>query len=365
MALPTVLVAAMACGIGEIVVRYHERHRTMVPGTMPSLYYRQVRYGQALVRSYDYYGWAHTNPQGFRGVHPVTTEKPSGTIRIIAVGGSTTFDTQVSADSAAWPARLERLLNELLPGRRVEVINAGVAGYDMEHDLIRLETELYAYHPDLIILYQGHNDLDIGLRLAAGIVSVPDPQRPGEAAAVTPWTRWLEVHSLLYSKFQARFLAVRFGRLRSRPDKRAIGAPSLIEPGAQRFERALRNYFAVAHTLDIPVVVPEVVHVSGGATHEIDSSRVAEWRHLVPFAPTDSLLAGYVRYNSALRSVTSAYGVPFIPMLQLGIAGTAYYGFGDPIHFNDRGAERFARGLATQLVQRNLIPARSAARVPR
>ena len=94
-------------------------------------------------------------------------------------------------------------------------------------------------------------------------------------------------------------------------------------------------------------------------------SRVAEWRHLVPFAPTDSLLAGYVRYNSALRSVTSAYGVPFIPMLQLGIAGTAYYGFGDPIHFNDRGAERFARGLATQLVQRNLIPARSAARVPR
>jgi hypothetical protein len=43
-------------------------------------------------------------------------------------------------------------------------------------------------------------------------------------------------------------------------------------------------------------------------------------------------------------------------MLQLDIAGTNYYSFGDPIHFNDRGAERFARGLAEQLLARHLIP---------
>ena len=80
----------------------------------------------------------------------------------------------------------------------------------------------------------------------------------------------------------------------------------------------------------------------------------------MPFAPTDSLLAGYVRYNAALKSITSAYNIPFIPMLELGIAGTNYYSFGDPIHFNDRGAERFAKGLAEQLVQRHLIPGSGA-----
>src|SRR5438552_2682041 len=86
--LPTVLVAAALCGIGEIAVRYNERHRTTVPGTMPSLYYRQIPLGQALVRTYDYYGWVHTNAQGFRGARQVTTDKPAGTTRIIAVGGS-------------------------------------------------------------------------------------------------------------------------------------------------------------------------------------------------------------------------------------------------------------------------------------
>jgi lysophospholipase L1-like esterase len=328
---------------------------------MPTLYYRQVPLGHALVRDYDYYGWVHTNAQGFRGARRVTVDKPPRTTRIIAVGGSTTFDTEVSADSAAWPARLERILNELLPGSRVEVINAGVAGYGMEHDLIRLETELYAYHPDLIILYQGHNDLFYELRLAAGLDDMTDPQRPGEVATVTPWTRWVEVHSLLYTKLRERFLALRFARLGSRSVRRAtIGAPSLIEPGAQHFERRVRNYFAVARALGIPVVVPEVVQISGGDTHETDPWRIAEWRHTVPFAPADSVLAGYARYNAALRSVTNSYGVPFIPMLQLDITGTNYYSFGDPIHFNDRGAERFARGLAAQLFERHLIPAAGA-----
>src|SRR5690348_1023833 len=144
-ALPTVVLAATLWGIGEVAVRYHERHRATVPGTMPSLFYRQIPLGQALVRDDDYFGWVHTNAEGFRGVRPVAPDKPADVTRIIAVGGSTTFDTQVSADSAAWPARLERLLNEQLPGHRIEVINAGVPGYGVDHDLIRLETELYAY----------------------------------------------------------------------------------------------------------------------------------------------------------------------------------------------------------------------------
>lgn len=355
--LPTVLVAVALYVIGEITVRYHERHRASVPGTMPSLYYRQIPLGQALVRDFDYFGWVHTNSEGFRGVQRVGVAKPPGTIRIIAVGGSTTFDTEVSADSLAWPARLERILNQRLGGEHLEVINAGVAGYGVEHDLIRLETELYAYHPDLIIFYQGHNDLFRELNIAAGLDETADSTRPGEVPAIAPWTRWLERHSLLYTKVRERLIAIRFHRTRSRSDQRANdGAASLIEPGAQNFERRLRMYLAVARTLGIAVVVPEVVQISGGATHEADPGRLAEWQHSIPFAPTDSVLAGYARYNSALRSVAKAYNVPFVPMVQLGIAGTPYYSPGDPIHFNDRGAERFASGLAAQLLQQHLIP---------
>lgn len=359
--LPTLLLAAALYGIGEFVVRYHERHRTTVPGTMPSLFYREIPLGQALVRGYDYFGWVHTNAQGFRGERPVTVDKPPGTIRIIAVGGSTTFDTEVSADSLAWPERLERMLNDRLPHQRVEVINAGVPGYGMEHDLIRLETELYRYHPDLIILYQGHNDLFYELGVATGVDARLDAARPSEVPTVTPWTRWLERHSLLYTKIRERLVAIRFHRLRSPLDHRPTsGARSLIEPGAENFERRVRLYLGAARTLGVPVVVPEVVQISGEATHETDPGRIAEWQHSIPFAPTDSILAGYARYNMVLRSVAKAYDVPFIPMVQLGIAGTAYYSFNDPIHFNNRGAEHFATGLAEVLLQRHLIPPASA-----
>src|SRR5205085_5027968 len=154
------------------------------------------------------------------------------------------------------------------------------------------------------IFYQGHNDLDHELRHAAGMDEVSDPQRPGEVATVTPWMHWLEIHSLLYSKLQARFIALRFARLGSRSAQRqTIGPPALIEPGARNFERRVRNYFAVARALGIPLVVPEVVQISGGATHETDPGRIEEWRHAIPFAPTDSVLAGYARYNAVLQSV--------------------------------------------------------------
>ncbi len=152
-------VVALICAavLGEILLRYFESRRATVPETMPYLYYRHERLRYALVRNGDYYGWAHINGQGFRGKREVALEKQNGVLRIMAVGGSTTFDTTVSGDDKAWAARLEHYLQELAPERRVEVINAGVPGYRNIDNLIRLETELHRYRPDVIILYEVHN----------------------------------------------------------------------------------------------------------------------------------------------------------------------------------------------------------------
>ena len=86
--------------LGEFAVRYRERHRTTVPGSTPLLFYRHSRLGHALVRNYDYFGWIHVNRQGFRGAS-VPLDKQPGTLRVMAVGGSTTFDDFVTRDEAA------------------------------------------------------------------------------------------------------------------------------------------------------------------------------------------------------------------------------------------------------------------------
>ena len=111
-----ILIAAVAAGLaaGEFLVRSRERNRDDVPSSTPSAFYRHRQLGIALVRNLDYYGWFNVNSHGFRGPE-VALHKPPGELRIMVVGGSTTFDTQVSADSMTWPARLGHWLRVLHP----------------------------------------------------------------------------------------------------------------------------------------------------------------------------------------------------------------------------------------------------------
>ena len=62
--LTVMLVSVLAT---EWAVRYRERHRSMVPGSFPSAYYRHARLGAAMERNLDYYGWFHVNRWGLRG----------------------------------------------------------------------------------------------------------------------------------------------------------------------------------------------------------------------------------------------------------------------------------------------------------
>ncbi|MGQ0702380.1 MAG: SGNH/GDSL hydrolase family protein [Gemmatimonadales bacterium] len=353
-----ILTLAGAAGLGEAAVRYRERHRSTVPGTMPSLFYRHVRLRHALVRNYNYYGWVHVNPQGFRGSRPVAIEKRAGTVRIMVVGGSTTFDSFVSADSAAWPARLETWLNRLVPNQPFEVINAGVPGFTMLDDLIRLQTELYRYRPDLIILYQGHNDL-FGSFRSATVRQREPPQRPGEVRTVAPWTRWLERHSLLYGKVVERIQFRRVLRARPKGSEPSDSSPSRGPvTAAQEFERLASVYLAVAQSLHIPVLIPEAVHISGPNGTEADTLIRRLWKATVPFSSPETLLQGYLAFNQALERASARFGTLYFPMGAAGLAGSQYYVPDDPIHFNDRGADRFAEALARQLLTAGVLEPR-------
>jgi|SRR2546426_84494 len=356
------LTLAMTGVAGEAVARYRERHRTTLVGTLPLLFYQHGRLGHALVRDFDYFGWIHVNHQGFRGPD-VAVQKAPSVLRIMAVGSSTTFDPSVSGDTATWPARLRFWLNQLSPGRPVEVINAGVPGYRVIEDLIRLETELYRYQPDIVVLYEGHNDLFGALR---GGRERLDPQTPtpGEVPVVTPWGHWLSRHSLLYGKLVARVKALRF----SAAGRRALATAqpagqsddAVINVGAQQFERDVASFLAVARTLRVRVVIPEMVHASGvGTVSERDSALRNIWSSTVPFARPETVLRGYVRYNAVLEEVAKQFGATWVPTASFGLTGIQWYQAGDPIHFNDRGADRMAHHLAETLVASWMVDSRA------
>ncbi len=82
-------------------------------------------------------------------------KKSPGTFRLVTLGGSAVQGFDVSA-SSTFPSKLQEFL--LQEGaKKVEVINAGVAGYNTLQ-IRRMMPSLAFLEPDLYVLYAGHND---------------------------------------------------------------------------------------------------------------------------------------------------------------------------------------------------------------
>jgi lysophospholipase L1-like esterase len=142
------------------------------------------------------------NSQGFRGTN-IPAEKGS-TFRIVALGESTTFGLTCTAGGRPWPELLEAMIRDRLKLRRpVEVINAGTASYDIEHNLVRLPLDILPLKPDLIISYHGINGfrlVDSSLPTQFGPAPPDYRRRPVELLAMAEF----KVRTMLYNR---RFVA--------------------------------------------------------------------------------------------------------------------------------------------------------------
>ncbi|MFQ5458022.1 MAG: SGNH/GDSL hydrolase family protein, partial [Myxococcota bacterium] len=98
------------------------------------------------------------NSQGLRA-DEVPLAKPEGVFRILVLGDSVTFGENVTA-AQSFSKQTEAILNQARPGKRVEVLNAGVRGYNTYQELILLKEVGLAYHPDLVVVCYVVNDAD-------------------------------------------------------------------------------------------------------------------------------------------------------------------------------------------------------------
>lgn len=93
--------------------------------------------------------------RGFRSAE-IADVKPPGVLRIAAIGGSTTYGVDVS-NHEAYPQVLGELLTRA--GFQVEVINAGTPGWTSMQSVASLEDRILPLAPDLVVAYQGRNEL--------------------------------------------------------------------------------------------------------------------------------------------------------------------------------------------------------------
>ena len=144
------------------------------------------------------------NSKGFRG-REIPDEK-GNTYRIVALGESTTFGTTLTASDKPWTEFLEQIIQEKLkPQRPVQVINAGVPSYNLEHNLYRLPIDILPLKPDMIISYHGLNGfhlLNNALPRFYGHIPPAYKQRPLKLLADCEY----RLKMMLYSRKQVSVL---------------------------------------------------------------------------------------------------------------------------------------------------------------
>ena len=185
----------------EVAVRVHVASRGWTPNcyvTGAAFFVPHEKAGHTLrpnlrmkSSSYD----ISINSVGLRG-DEVTSQKPSDCTRVMVLGGSSVFGYLVP-DGQDSCRVLESILSkdDRLQDRKVEVLNAGVPGYNMTQCRLRYEADLAALKPDIVLLYLGWNDI----RYLAAPNEAHDKTPPGPSL----WQRIL-IKSTLYGMLRYR-----------------------------------------------------------------------------------------------------------------------------------------------------------------
>ena len=349
---PRILLSlAILFGVGAALLvgaEFAFRQRTARSGNARAQirFYPHARLGRALVRDTTY-GELHINSHGFRGPE-FQVPKPEGTLRIIIVGASTTFGSCIDNDAETWPARLEYWLTRLAPGQHFEVINGGVPGMSMLDQVIRLHTEMYAFEPDILMVYAGHGIV------AAEDAAVDSSNTPAMVRTASPWDAWLRAHSRLYERLNPP------GGRRAGIELDEADWRRAIENATARFRRDLMAFTLISRSMDAKVVLGEIVRVTGNRTPaKFSEAERTAWR--VFATPTSIVYDGYQRFHDVWQEAADSLGATFIPENIIGMASPQYFCAQDAIHFNAAGADGMGRRVAEQLLARGVVGATASA----
>jgi lysophospholipase L1-like esterase len=199
------------------------------------------------------------NEQGLRD-ESILYEKPAGGFRVLALGDSFLAATHVSFDQMM-TKQLQSILRAQLPGRPVDVVNAGVSGYGQAQEYIYFNQEGYRYSPDLVlvVVFLG-NDLIDNVRASDGKYDRPTFEVDSENKLVQvewpsrdpnrrpSWDDFLARNSLAYNFLQSGVLN-KFDASASQPGENGRDSAQDFQIYERRVPAKLRKSWEVTEEL--------------------------------------------------------------------------------------------------------------------
>lgn len=288
--------------------------------------------------------WWSSNSWGFRGPE-FSIEKPPGTIRVVALGASTTEGSQ--SDEETYPHYLQLELNRRFPKQNIEAINAGHHGQDIQDLAAIWEQRVLPLNPDVVILYETNNDLYPG-------DWTNDSWTGWNSCSQGPtWYRLLRQHSAL-------FLVISDGLKQSidegiPPPRAHSFDPALPHPSLDQWIETIRQIVRGSKSNEITImlssfltVAHEGIEVSPKDKPWIFSDLYRKW---CPFTPGEIAIM-YDHYNAVGARIAQEEGFPYCDVAAQYPKDTCY--FVDHVHFTPEGNQLLAKLFADCLEEKFL-----------
>ena len=275
-------------------------------------------------------------------------EKPVGVYRIVALGGSSTYDVSIRDNQQIFTAQLEKLLREEYGYQNVQVINAGVPGYNSWEILGNLQFRVLDLDPDLVIIYEGTNDVharmvvpsayrgdDLGRRQAW---QVPDVALWEHSAVLRIVSRAMNItRQVSVDDFASAPTYVSWP-FESRLEEFNLDPAEILKENPPiYFRRNLENMIAIAQEHDVQILF-------------------STWAHspnLNDYASEDYYQQGFRENNDVVIDVATSHHIPLFDFADVMPQDATYWA--DGRHVNESGAAVKARLFADYIHDQELI----------
>jgi len=282
------------------------------------------------------------NSLGYRG-DEIVIPKPEGEYRIVCIGGSTTYTSNVGDYKESYPYLLEKKLKEM--GHNVTVVNAGVNNASTWYSLINLEFRILNLDPDMVIVYHGDNDAE------SRLVFPVEFYRGDNTGVVAPITDLMKRLNLIDRSVLLRILGnMFFGYFK--PFGSIYYLYSAKSSVHKEYYRQLKNstypsgIFKHTDVLDILQANPPVYTERNirNMVAVADANNVDVVLSSFTYSPVSRLTSSEFyqqavkENNEIIEDIASEYNVPFFDFKSVMPINDEYWA-NDGIHLKRRGAE--------------------------
>ena len=265
-----------------------------------------------------------TNALGFRS--PDIAQRPApGELRIVVVGASTVAGVFAKTNNETFPSLLEDQLRRAMPGRAINVINAGIEGLMVSELDLLVERAIIPLRPSIALVYAGFNDMALICKASA---PAAQPLQPAPAlGALPPWV----MTSAVLSKYALP--------LRQAPVRTGLVDPAKFFPAS--YGDSLANVVTKLKAAGIePVLmtVPRGFDAGDGAIGRKLATTALVYNHCLDY---DGMVKAANMFNRTIESVAARHQVDLIELGKTMPRGPTY--FHDAAHFTSAGEHAATR----------------------